>query len=554
MKRIYLSVLYVFALTLVFSSSLLAYDIQFFGNGVLPAPEDEANIKAYIDLGQTQAGAEDWEKWQPESSTVIILPSNEDIQNHQDILRKMEENGKLVAVSDLLDDSQYPVFPPYSIFTENYHSVVFLNFVGDGSIFLDEESIQAIQKLTPEKIFVIGTEKNLPPIQEKLVIFESIPVEVIEREEITANYSQVVSVPENPVILFFYSSRCPTCRKLKNETTPPIFEKYQDQIKVVYLDYIFSENYEKLVFLEEQWQVENTTSVELFSEAGYVTTEENENVNSTIEELIQKTISLSETDKKKVTSNAGAIEDIIFQRFKGFTPWVVAGAGVLDGLNPCAFATIIFMVNLLMVLGHNRRKILEIGITYSITVFITYLLLGLGLFHVWQTLAAYQVFSRVVYGIMASVLLVFAILSIKDAIQYKKDKKETEFSLGLPKGFRVKINQYLKKSFSEKKLIFAAILSGFVISLLEAGCTGQIYLPTIMYIARQSTSMRAFLYLILYNAFFIVPLLVVFFGVYYGSQSKALVNFGRKNILFSKLALGSLFIVLSVLLWQSALS
>jgi cytochrome c biogenesis protein CcdA len=75
-----------------------------------------------------------------------------------------------------------------------------------------------------------------------------------------------------------------------------------------------------------------------------------------------------------------------------------------------------------------------------------------------------------------------------------------------------------------------------------------------MYIARQSTSMRAFLYLILYNAFFIVPLLVVFFGVYYGSQSKALVNFGRKNILFSKLALGSLFIVLSVLLWQSALS
>ena len=158
----------------------------------------------------------------------------------------MEENGKLVAVSDLLMtlNIQYS----HLIFTENYHSVVFLNFVGDGSIFLDEESIQAIQKLTPEKIFVIGTEKNLPPIQEKLVIFESIPVEVIEREKITANYSQVVSVPENPVILFFYSSRCPTCRKLKNETTPPIFEKYQDQIKVVYLDYIFSENYEKLVF------------------------------------------------------------------------------------------------------------------------------------------------------------------------------------------------------------------------------------------------------------------------------------------------------------------
>ncbi|NLJ39325.1 MAG: hypothetical protein GX432_11255, partial [Candidatus Atribacteria bacterium] len=48
MKRIYLSVLYVLALTLVFSSSLLAYNIQFFGNGVFPTPEEEANIQAYI--------------------------------------------------------------------------------------------------------------------------------------------------------------------------------------------------------------------------------------------------------------------------------------------------------------------------------------------------------------------------------------------------------------------------------------------------------------------------------------------------------------------------
>ena len=554
MKKICKCILFILVLTFSFSSSLFAFDIQFFGNGTLPTSKDQAGIEVYIDLGQTQAWSEEWVKWQPDSSTVIVLPSYEDVLKNQDILRKMVGNGKLVVVSDFLDESKYPVFPTFTIFTENYHSVVFLNFVGDGTLFLDEMSIQAIQKEVPEKIFVIGTEKNLPLIQEKMKVFESIPVEFITREKVTPNYSQIVTIPEKPVILFFYSSRCPSCRKLKNEITPPVFEKYQDQIKVVYLDYIFSENYEKLAFLEEQWQVENKTSVELFSEAGYVSSEDEGTINQNIENLIQKTLKLSEGNKKKVTSETGAIEDIIFQRFKGFTPWVVAGAGILDGLNPCAFATIIFMVNLLMVLGHNRKRILEIGVTYSITVFITYLLLGFGLFQIWQTLTVYQVFSRVVYGIMASILLVFAILSIKDAIQYKKNKKETEFSLGLPKGFRVKINQYLKKSFSEKKLLLAAILSGFVISLLEAGCTGQIYLPTIMYIARQSTSMRAFFYLILYNAFFIIPLLVVFFRVYYGSQSKALVNFGRKNILFSKLAMGSLFIVLSILLWQSALS
>ena len=70
-----------------------------------------------------------------------------------------------------------------------------------------------------------------------------------------------------------------------------------------------------------------------------------------------------------------------------------------------------------------------------------------------------------------------------------KDKKETEFSLGLPKGFRVKSTN-ISKAF-RKKLIFAAILSGLLFAS-RSWLHWQIYLPTIMYIARQSTSMRAF--------------------------------------------------------------
>jgi hypothetical protein len=46
----------------------------------------------------------------------------------------------------------------------------------------------------------------------------------------------------------------------------------------------------------------------------------------------------------------------------------------------------------------------------------------------------------------------------------------------------------------------------------------------------------------------------VFLSVFFGSQSKALVEFGRKNILFSKIALACLFVVLSILLLESALT
>ncbi|MGQ9473674.1 MAG: hypothetical protein ACUVRN_06465, partial [Candidatus Caldatribacteriaceae bacterium] len=161
-----------------------------------------------------------------------------------------------------------------------------------------------------------------------------------------------------------------------------------------------------------------------------------------------------------------------------------------------------------------------------------------------------------VYGVMAVFLIVLAILSLRDALWYRKTKKDTEMTLGLPQGWRVKINQYLKESFTKRGFFLAAVLSGFVISLVEAGCTGQVYLPTIMYIAREVSQyrLRALGYLLFYNVFFIVPLLVVFMGIFWGSQSKALVNFGRKNVLVTKFALAGLFFFLSFLLLEGALA
>jgi cytochrome c biogenesis protein CcdA len=546
---------FIFLVIFLLSAFAYGYEITLFGLNSIPVRSDQEESRLIVDLGMHSTPSEEWKSALQRAGEVLVLPSSDDLYNQLSNLKNLEKEGFSIIVSDLFDEKQKTVFPSYGLHTENYHPVLLFNWVMDQPDNKTIESaLKTIEKEKPDKIVMVATKNNRDHLKEKFAAFQG-QIEWIVREYLTSSFPLTVVVPEKPVLLFFYSSRCPICRHLKNDVTPQIFEKYREQVKVVYLDYVISTNYEKLAFLEERWMVENKTSVEIFSEAGYIASEDEKTINSQIEELIQKTLTLSEKGKKTVTTDfAGKIEEIILKRFKGFTPWVVAGAGVLDGLNPCAFATIIFMVNLLMVLGHSRKRILEIGFTYSLSVFVTYLLLGLGLFQIWQTISAYQIISRIIYGVMASILIIFAFFSIKDAIQYRKDKKETEFSLGLPKGFRVKINQYLKRSFSEKKLIVAAILSGFVISLLEAGCTGQIYLPTIMYIARESTSLRVFFYLFLYNVFFIIPLLVVFLGVYYGSQSKALVGFGRKNILFSKLALGALFIILSFLLWQSALS
>jgi len=541
MKRVLCSLILV--LLLFFASGAGAYEILLYANLTQLPLEDGVVLR--IDLGGHELMEEEWGNILESSENIVLLPSLSDIEKRISFLEENKEKVLGIVVSDSFSEEQ-PVFSPFLSFTYNYHRVLIFNFLHDDPDVPWDEYLKETEEA--DSIIVVGTGGNLPLLREKFSA-EGEKVQFVERDS-SPDFQEKLSVEEKPLLFFFYSSRCPSCRHLKDEVVPPVLDKYKDKIKVIYLDYLFSENYKKLVEWEEHWQVENKTSVEAFSDAGFVAEEDEKEFASRLEELIQKTI---ESEKKEVSPPPPG-EDLIFRRFEGFTPWVIIGAGFLDGLNPCAFATIVFMVNLLLLLGHSRRRILEIGLTYSITVFVTYLLLGLGLFQFWHVLSAYQTASRILYLIMALLLLVFAALSIKDAIQYKKKGKETDMTLGLPESWRRRINQYLKNSFTEKNLVVAAILSGFVISLLEAGCTGQVYLPTIMYIARETPyRWQALGYLLLYNAFFILPLLVVFFAIFWGSQSKALVDFARKNIVFSKIALAILFVCLSLLLLKGAL-
>ena len=65
-------------------------------------------------------------------------------------------------------------------------------------------------------------------------------------------------------------------------------------------------------------------------------------------------------------------------RFKQFSLWGVLIAGLIDGLNPCAFATIVFLVSYLSFLGKQSKEILTYGIIFTLGVFIAYIIAGWG--------------------------------------------------------------------------------------------------------------------------------------------------------------------------------
>jgi len=87
--------------------------------------------------------------------------------------------------------------------------------------------------------------------------------------------------------------------------------------------------------------------------------------------------------------------------------------------------------------------------------------------------------------------------------------------------------------------------AGIMISFLELACTGQVYLPTIIFVSSiPGMRLQAFLYLLLYNLMFILPLVIIFVLVYFGTTSKDLTRFLHDKAAAVKFAMSIVFIAL----------
>jgi glutaredoxin len=234
----------------------------------------------------------------------------------------------------------------------------------------------------------------------------------------------------------------------------------------------------------------------------------------------------------------------IIQRFKSFSSLAVLGAGLLDGVNPCAFTTIIFFVSYLAVMGRKGRDILFVGVSFTIAVFLTYLLVGVGVLGFVHSLGFVRTFSRLVYLATGVFCLVLAGFSLFDVYRIRQGRIE-DIALKLPERLQKRVHQAIREGRNIRNYVWAALVTGFLVSLLELACTGQVYLPTIIFVSGvPELRVNALLYLVLYNLMFILPLVVIFLLVYYGTTSKQLTGFFRTNAALVKLLTAVLFAAL----------
>lgn len=263
--------------------------------------------------------------------------------------------------------------------------------------------------------------------------------------------------------------------------------------------------------------------------------------------LLERTTAISQDDAWMQLSTAEQTEakQEVERRYDALTLSVVIVAGLLDGINPCAFATIIFFLSWLQIAKRTPREMLLTGAAFILAVFLAYLAAGLVLYQVLEKLSSFTWIQRWMNYVFAGFALFAAFLSFRDAWRAGAGRLD-EMSLQLPGFLKNRIRSAIRTGVKARRFIIASFVTGLIVSLLELACTGQVYAPIVFQI--QQGRGDAVLWLVLYNLAFILPLVVIFLLAWLGLRSEHLMNFQKRHTRTVKIGLGVLFLGLALLI------
>lgn len=226
---------------------------------------------------------------------------------------------------------------------------------------------------------------------------------------------------------------------------------------------------------------------------------------------------------------------------------VVLLGGLIDGVNPCAFATLIFFLSYLQIARRSPRELLLTGGSFVLSVYLTYFAIGLAFHELIGQLQAWSSLKMVMDVLFSLLALLAAVLSFRDAWLARRGRL-ADMSLTLPDFLKKRIRRTAREQSKSARFIVAAFAAGIVISALELACTGQVYAPIIYQIRQGSSSAVGML--ALYNLAFILPLLLIFFLAYRGMKAEALIRYQQKHAFLVKMLLGVLFLCLAaIIVW-----
>lgn len=289
----------------------------------------------------------------------------------------------------------------------------------------------------------------------------------------------------------------------------------------------------------------------LFAEGGFLV--KSDITPDRLQELLSRSASLPVTDWSNVSEpDLETAGSAITERGHSFSIWLVIGYALLDGINPCAFATIIFLISYLQVTRRTPGEVARVALAFIVGVFIAYLSIGLGLAELLTRLMFIQMAAHVLDWLMAVVAFVLIILNVRDGVLCLRGRMQ-DMTLQLPGTLKQGIHTVIRHASRQAHFIIAAFFMGLVVSVLELACTGQMYGPTIAYIVRtQGPLTSAFPMLLLYNAAFVLPLVIIFGLSYTGMKAEAFIRILQRHAALVKFLTALLFLALFIILLRGS--
>lgn len=215
----------------------------------------------------------------------------------------------------------------------------------------------------------------------------------------------------------------------------------------------------------------------------------------------------------------------------------VVVTGLLDSINPCAFAVILLLIAFLFTIRKSRGQILGLGAIYVAVIFIVYFAIGLGILSTVRLSEDPHFVARI-----GSYLLIG--LGLLNLIEYRWP--QFPIKLHMPAVAHEKVNKLLKVA-----TIPATIGIGFIVGLCTFPCSGGIYVSIITLLNAKTTLAWGLAYLTLYNFLFILPLVVILLAAGNRVTAKKWAAWERDHALRLRLWFGLIMIGLGVvMLWM----
>ena len=347
--------------------------------------------------------------------------------------------------------------------------------------------------------------------------------------------SKISYADEKFQVDFFYGDGCPHCAKVEPvidelETKFPQvlfnnYEIYHNQNNALLL-YKFYDEYQvpqeyrggvPIVFVGDEYFLGDSPIID------------------NLENRIIENLSLMPSETDTEVSEMPEVDQADLPAEKSYSLWAIAGAAVVDSINPCAIAVILILLTALMITSGDKKRALYGGLAFTLSIYITYFLFGLGLLQLITVTNLAGFISKIV-GVIA---LIIGLANIKDFFFYGGGG----FVMEIPRNWR----PTLKKILNGVTSPLGAFLAGFVVTLFELPCTGGPYFFVIGLLSQAESVTSIIPTLLFYNLVFVLPLLFIVAVVYFGFSSvQKAEEWKEKNIRALHLVAGIIMLILGV--------